>query len=102
MASDGQTVRWNPVCAVPSYSLYRGLLSDLVDADDDGLPDVGYGICINDLDADTSDTSFFDPDVPASGAGFFYLMSSVDAQGQESGLGTTSAGLPRGVLSPCP
>ena len=99
---DGVTLSWPDADGAQFYNVYRGSLSALADGDGDGLPDTGYGVCVNDLDDDTSDTFFFDPEVPDPGTGFFYLMSFVDGEGIESGLGTTSAGLPREVLSPCP
>ena len=85
-----------------SYDLYRGDLPDLVDGDDDGLPDSGYGACMTALDDDPRDTFFVDTNVPQpAGAGFFYLMSVIDAGG-DNGLGTTSAGLQRLPQVPCP
>ena len=70
--------------------------------DDDGLPDAGYGACVTALDDDAKDTSFQDAAVPADpGSGFFYLMSVIDAQG-DNGIGTTSAGLLRIPQLACP
>lgn len=99
---DGVTLAWPPVLGAEQYNVYRGALLDLVDGDDDGLPDSGYGECVNHLDPDTSDTVVVDLDSPDLDAGFFYLVSFVDALGLEHDLGTTSAGLARWVLSPCP
>ena len=85
-----------------SYEIYRGVLSALVDGNDDGLPDSGYGSCMTALDDDARDTFFVDPEIPlAGGAAFFYLMSVVDALG-DNGLGTTSTGLTRVPQVPCP
>ena len=84
-----------------SYNVYRGVLSDLVDTDADGLPDAGYGTCQNDRDPDTTDNHFVDADVPPVGDGFFYLRAVVDSEG-ERGLGETSAGLARVPSTPCP
>jgi hypothetical protein len=58
-------------------------------------------LCRTALDDDTRDTFFVDADIPSSGDGFFYLISVIDAQGDD-GLGTTSAGLPRLPQVPCP
>ena len=73
---------------------------DLEDNDQDGLPDNGYGTCMNDLDPDLTDNVFVDEEIPLSGTGFFYLMERVDAQGAR-GLGSTSDGQPRVPLVPC-
>jgi hypothetical protein len=100
-AADGVTLVWPAVTGALSYDVYRGIVGSLIDVDDDGLPDGGYGVCMTGLDTDARDTFFVDPDVPSSGAGFYYLMSVIDAQG-EGGLGTTNAGLPRLPQVPCP
>ena len=100
--SDGTTLCWPAVTGALSYDIYRGDLSGLVDGDDDGLPDGGYGTCMTGLDDDPGDTFFEDADVPSpEEAGFFYLMSVVDSEG-DHGIGTTSAGLPRTPGVPCP
>lgn len=100
--ADAVTLSWRAFGGAEAYNVYRGFLADLVDVDTDGLPDGGYGSCIDHLDPDTSDTTLLDPASPDPGEGFFYVMSTVDALGQERFLGTTSAGLPREILSPCP
>jgi hypothetical protein len=100
--ADGTTLVWPSVLGAQHYDVYRGDLSALVDSDDDGLPDDGYGVCISGLDDDTRDTFFVDAQVPTpAGAGFFYLRSSIDAQG-DSGLGANSAGELRPNANPCP
>jgi hypothetical protein len=98
---DGVTITWLEFGGAQLYRVYRGDFFDLVDGDADGLPDSGYGECMNHLDPDASDTTFLDVEIPDPGAGFFYLMSVVDVLGEERFLGMTSAGQPRGVLSPC-
>jgi hypothetical protein len=99
--ADASTLVWPAVTGALSYNVYRGDLDGLIDLDEDGLPDGGYGTCMTPLDTDPTDTFFDDPDVPSSDAGFFYLRSVVDAGG-EGGLGTTSAGLARVPTVPCP
>ena len=74
--------------------MYRGQLNDLQDTDQDGLPDTGYGACVNHFELDTTDNVFVDAEAPASGNGFFYLMTRVGGS-QEDGLGTSSDGQPR-------
>ena len=62
----------------------------------------GYGEWVNDLDDDTTNTLLADPEIPLPGGnGFAYLVSWVDLEG-ERGMGTTSAGLPRDDVLPCP
>jgi hypothetical protein len=99
--ADRETLVWPAVTGALSYDVYRGDTSLLVDGDDDGLPDSGYGACMTALDADPRDTFFVDADTPTEGDGFFYLISVIDAQG-DGGIGTTSAGLPRVPQVPCP
>jgi len=101
-AADGVTLSWPAIGPAWGYNVYRGLLADLVDGDGDGLPDEGFGECVNGLDSDTSDTTFVDTSVPAAGNGFFYLMSFVSESGEELLLGATSAGMAREVLAACP
>ncbi len=98
---DRVTLVWPAVTGALSYDIYRGYVSSLVDVDDDGLPDTGYGVCMTALDDDSRDTFFVDPDLPAAGTGFFYLMSVIDAQG-DNGIGATSSGLARVPQVPCP
>ena len=99
--ADHATLVWPAVTGAISYDIYRGDTSVLVDGDDDGLPDSGYGACMTALDDDPRDTFFVDADTPSVGEGFFYLMSVIDALG-DGGIGTTSAGLPRLPEVPCP
>ena len=96
------TLVWPPLNGAASYHVYRGDLADLVDANQDGVPDGGFGSCVTGLDPDPADTTFVDPTLPVSGSGFFYLMGLVDAGGIERGLGETSAGRPRVPRQPCP
>ncbi len=99
--ADGTTMRWPGVVGATSYNFYRGDLSTLTDGNLDGLPDSGYGICFSGSDPDTTDNAFSDGDVPALGGdGFFYVRSVVSAGGED--LGTTSGGLGRSVVVPCP
>ncbi len=84
-----------------SYNVYRGGLSSLVDADGDGIVDGGYGACL--FDSDNTDTKFIDREISSpAGAGFFYLKSIIDGQGEERGLGATSDGRLREVAAACP
>lgn len=99
---DKVSVTWDAISTAESYTVYRGFLSTLVDTDFDGLPDLGYGDCMNDLDIDPTDLVFVDPEIPiVEGDGFFYLVGFVGPSG-ESGLGNTSSGLHREPTSACP
>jgi hypothetical protein len=100
-AGDKETLVWPAVVGALTYDVYRGVRSDLVDGNGDGLPDDGYGVCLTGLDDDARDTVFDDPDLPASDDGFFYLTSVQDAGG-DRGIGTTSTGLPRSPAVACP
>lgn len=102
IGEDRATLTWPRIGNAVFYNVYRGKISALVDTDGDGLPDGGFGECVNDLDPDLSDTEFADEEAPDPSQGFYYLMSSVDTSGIESFLGTTSAGHPRQPLVPCP
>jgi len=99
--SDPTTMKWPPLSGALSYNVYRGLIADLVDGDFDGLPDLGYGICVSTPDPDPTDGEFVDATVPATGSGFYYLAAVVDWEGERD-LGATSAGLPRLTAGVCP
>ena len=53
------------------------------------------------IDGDLTDTVFTDTDVPDAGEAKFYLVTTVDAAGNESPLGTSACG-ERSNASPCP
>ncbi len=103
LKASGQALEWRGVCGAESYNVYRqDFAATPTDRDEDGLPDEGYGECVNYLDDDTTDTVLADPEIPLPGGnGFAYLVSWVDPTG-EGGLGSTSAGLAREALVPCP
>jgi hypothetical protein len=98
---DKITLAWPILVDTISYNVYRGDLADLVDGDQDGLPDDGYGVCRNDSDPDLTDNVFVDAEDPVPGEGFFYLMEQVRAEGG-MGIGTTSSGLSRVPEAFCP
>jgi|RhiMethySRZTD1v2_1073278.scaffolds.fasta_scaffold84163_2 hypothetical protein len=96
------SLTWDPVAGATQYNVYRGPLTNLVDANLDHLPDGGYGTCQNSRDGNLTDTAFADADVPSiAQKGFFYLVSQ-KIGGVESGLGSNSFGSPRTVAAPCP
>jgi CTP:molybdopterin cytidylyltransferase MocA len=73
------SMSWDAVAAASLYHIYRGALSALGYA--------YFGDCRDDLDANLSDTSLFDGELPAPGTGFFYLITAEDAANRESSLG---------------
>ena len=54
-----------------------------------------------DFNPDPTDRTFTDPVVPRPGAGFFYLVTGVDDDGNEGTLGTSVCGV-RENPDPCP
>lgn len=97
-------ITWPPVSGAISSNAYRGNLSDLVDSDEDGLPDLGYGDCMNHLDSSSAgvdDQKFPDNSTPMPGEGYFYVIGYESTDGPRA-LGWTSSGLAREVLVSCP
>ncbi len=91
--ADHATLLWDAEPLSVRYNVYRGLVAQLGYAN--------YGACRNDLDPVRTDTQLTNADLPAAGAGFFYLVSGVDAANVEGTLGYgTSA--ERSNTSPCP
>jgi len=84
------TLVWDPAPAAGTYSLYRGLIS--------ALPGLGYGACAQQGLIAPATT---DADLPAPGAGFFYLVTVENRLGEDGTKGVTSSGAPRGGLV-CP
>jgi hypothetical protein len=102
LEGDGETVGWDPVDASEAYTIYRGSLSGLRDADADGRPDGGYGICQSARDPDLTDTVFVDAEQPGPGtAGFFYLVGFRFSDA-EWGLGEGSEGRRHPDMELCP
>ncbi len=100
--SDHQTLTWDAVTGATQYNVYRGNVSGLTDANNDHLPDGGYGTCQDSRDPNLTDTTFTDTDVPTAGQiGFFYLVD-YKSGGVEKGLGYNSYGQARTVAVPCP
>jgi hypothetical protein len=99
--ADKATMRWPALLGVASYVMYRGDLGDLVDANADGLPDNGYGVCVTGSDPDPADTVFVDAEVPGEGHGFFYVKGVKDGAAVR-GLGVTSAVKARVPAVTCP
>ncbi len=87
------TLVWDVEPNAVSYNVYRGAMNQLSYSN--------YGACRNDLDAIRTDTQLIDSNVPAAGAGFYYLITAKAGNGTEGTLGYgTSA--ERSNFSPCP
>jgi hypothetical protein len=101
-AADRQSLTWDGMAGATRYNVYRGPLTNLVDANADHVPDGGYGTCQNSRDANLTDTTFVDTDIPTvAQKGFFYLVD-YKSGGVEVGLGANSFGAARTESSPCP
>ena len=99
--SDKTTLTWDALTDADRYNVYRGDLAGMIDLDLDQLPDGGYGTCQNARDADLTDTTFVDTDVPVLvQIGFHYLVSYTSTD-VELGLGASSFGDARTVGTPC-
>ena len=87
------TLTWLPERSVGEYDLYRGalLVSDLSSADPADCLEPAIG---------TEGTT--DPDSPAAGQGFFYLVTAENRLGEKGTKGFRSDGTERGTLAPCP
>ena len=96
------TLTWDAIAGATRYNVYRGVMTGLADVNQDHLPDGGYGTCQNSRDANLTDTTFVDADVPTVGQVGFHYLVSYTLGGVEQGLGETSDGTPRTVAAPCP
>ncbi|HEX4822949.1 MAG TPA: cytochrome c peroxidase [Candidatus Polarisedimenticolaceae bacterium] len=99
--ADKVTLRWPAIGGIALYTMYRGNLEDLVDFNGDGLPDHGYGVCMNGSDPDPTDTTYVDNEVPLEGHGFFYVKGVRDGS-VDRGLGVTSSVQARVPAASCP
>jgi hypothetical protein len=88
---------WDALAGATTYNVYRGGLGALVDLDGDGAAE-SYGACFDRSLASLADS---DVSIPATGSGFFYLVTGRNLAG-EGKLGPSSAGADRPNSSPCP
>jgi len=82
---------WAGERSVGTFELYR-----------DALGAVGvdpYGVC---LQNDITGTTAQDPETPATGAGYLYLVAAVNRLGERGTLGQASSGQTREPSSACP
>ena len=88
---DPDTLEWDPEHSAGIYNLYREEFST--------LPDLAYGSCEQSgVVGETLD----DTELPASGDGFFYLVTAKNRLGEEGTKGRDSAGAWRPNPSACP
>lgn len=67
---DKNTLRWDVVAAVERYNVYKDLL--------DTLAHGSFATCAAGLDIDPTDSELLDTAIPPAGAGWYYLITSVD------------------------
>jgi len=77
-------MHWSAGSSATSYNVYRDGLAT--------LPALGYGQCLGN---DRSGLTHTDPDSPAVGSAFFYLVSAKNRLGEESSKGRDSGGTSR-------
>ncbi|RMG42536.1 MAG: hypothetical protein D6718_13740 [Acidobacteria bacterium] len=90
MAADKQTLRWSPQAGAIGYPIARGTFQQQPGNLFDNASCVG----------EAAGESWVDPEIPAPGSGFYYLVAKRDDCGR-SGFGDTSSGEPR-KASGCP
>jgi hypothetical protein len=91
IGSDHRTLGWSPEPSVGHYHVYRDSIG--------ALSQLGYGTC---LASDVETTTHDDPESPADGDGYFYLVTASDRLHREGTKGASSAGIPRANPAPCP
>jgi hypothetical protein len=94
--ADSTAFSWDVQPDATTYNVYRGDLGTLNDADGNGVAD-SYGSCLH---TDLAGTSDSDPDAPAEGGIFFYLVNARNSNG-EGPTGNASNGLPHPSPPPC-
>ena len=83
------TMVWNPERSVGQYEVYRDLMGGLA----------GGGACFT-SGVTTEDAT--DAATPATGQGFFYLVTARNRLGEEGTKGFRTSGVERSNSSPCP
>ena len=91
LLADHQTLQWDAERSAGVYNLYRAALSALSGANG--------GSCEQQELAGTSTT---DTGTPATGDGWFYLVTVKNRLGEEGTRGIRSSGAERPETSPCP
>ena len=94
---DATHLAWDALTGALTYNVYRGGLGSFVDSDGDGAAD-SYGACLDPGLVAAADT---DASIPATGSGFYYLVTGRNPAG-EATLGPASSGASRPNTSACP
>ena len=97
MLADAKSIAWQPEAGALGYNVYRGMIAS--------LSATNYGSCwasglLRDADLDGNPDAT-DPQRPAAGSGYFYLVTAEMPSGEGS-LGRNSAGGVRPNSTPCP
>lgn len=87
---DDTTLEWDSATGADFYNVYRGRLDQLTLG--------GLSRCHG---FEVAGTSFSTPDAPASGSGYFYLITGESALDGEGTAGWSSSGHPRQLLAAC-
>jgi len=87
------TLLWDVEASAVEYHVYRLPLNSL------GFS--LYGTCMDGMDADRTDTEWFDDEVPAPGNGLVYLITAEDVLGNEGTMGVATKA-ERSNFAPCP
>ncbi len=100
---DGSTTSlfWNRLDGAVRFDVYRGVAAGLSDFDQDGRAD-DYGLCQNPRDPNLQDNRFDDTDIPTLSTRAFTYLVGWHTQSENRGVGATTAGLPRTIITPCP
>lgn len=84
------TLAWNPERSVGAYNLYRSTLASLPG---------NFGSCYQPA---LGSPSFVETATPASGTGWFYLVTAKNRLREEGSKGKSSNGVKRANAAPCP
>ena len=90
IANDRLTLSWDATAGATSYNVYRGYVRDLAAN--------FYGTF---LEGEVSGTTYQDPQTPAAGETFFYLITAANSSG-EGTMGTNAKGVTRPNNYPWP
>lgn len=88
--SDKATLSWSPEPSVGTYAVYRDGLASLPG---------GFGSCFA---SGSSSEEAVDPGMPASGQGWYYVVTARNRLGEEGTKGFETTGAERGNAAPCP
>ncbi|MFN7966024.1 MAG: DUF1800 family protein [Acidobacteriota bacterium] len=88
--SNKTTLAWDSAAGAARYNIYRGVVSQLAA----GVPATCHV-------SDVAGTSATTPNLPASGVGYFYLVTGESATSQEGTPGNRSSGAQRSLMGRC-